>query len=296
MREHPARAANPPMMASRGPTAMILALLALALSAWPASAGQDSTPGRIVSLAPSITRELSDLGAQDLLVGATTHCPLPAGTSVRIVGSPGRISIERVYALKPAIVLASTDCNSRADVAALKGLGCAIHVFAGCETLACMCTSFRELGDLLGRSDRADAIVKDVQARIRAIESGVRATHRPKVFWQVGASPLVTASDATFAGEFLRRAGAVNVFGDARMRYPRVNAEEVLRRDPDVIIVVSRMEPGSGSTLWERYPGMSAVRSGRVHELSADLVCQPTPAMFLKALEAVVAAVHPGEP
>ena len=275
---------------------MIMAFLILAMTACPASAVQDQAPSRIVSLAPSVTREIHDLGAADLLVGATTYCPIPEGSPVRIIGSPGRISIERVYSLKPDIVLASMDCNGKADVDALKRLGCAVHVFDGCENFACMCAAFRELGTLLGKRAQAEAMVKEIQDRITAIESGIRGRDRPRVFWQVGASPLVTASDATFAGEFLRRAGAVNIFSDAPMRYPRVNAEEVLRRDPDAIIVVTRMEPGAGSSPWCPYGGMSAVKNGRIHELSADLVCQPTPAMFLRGLEAVVAALHPGVP
>jgi len=273
-----------------------IALLVLALSASQGVAAQDRVPRRVVSLAPSITREMYDLGAQDLLVGATSYCPVPEGSSVRIVGNPGRISIERAYSLRPDIVLASTDCSSKADVAALKRLGCEIHVFAGCENFDCMCATLTELGDLLGKGGKAEAMVRESRSRLEAIQAGIRGKGRPRVFWQVGASPLVTASDATFAGEFLRRAGAVNIFGDALMHYPRVNVEEVLKRNPDVIIVVTQMEPGSSPSSWERYGGLAAVKNGRIHELNADLVCQPTPAMFIKGLEAVVAALYPGIP
>ena len=272
------------------------ALLVLMLAASRGFAAQDKVPRRVISLAPSITREMYDLGAQGLLVGATSYCPIPEGSPVRIVGNPGRISVEMGYSLRPDIVLASTDCTSKADVSALKRLGCSIHVFAGCENFDCMCAGFKELGDLLGKGEKAEAMVKETRARLDAIQAHVKGRNRPRVFWQVGASPLVTASDATFTGEFLRRAGAVNIFGDALMRYPRVNVEEVLRRNPDVIIVVTQMEPGSNPSSWERYNGLAAVKNGRVHVLSADLVCQPRPVMFIKGLEAVVAALHPGIP
>jgi len=272
------------------------ALLTLMLSAPLAAAAQGQQPRRVISLAPSVTREIVDLGAQDLLVGVTSYCPVPEGSGAQIVGTPGRISIEKAFSLKPDLILASTDCSSKADVSALKRLGCTIHVFAGCENFACMCTSFRELGALLGQAERADALVRDIRARLHDIESGIKGRKRPKVFWQLGASPLVTASDATFAGEFLRRAGAVNIFGDALMRYSRVNIEEVLRRNPDIIIVVNQMEPGTGTSSWTQYKGMAAVKDGRVHELNADLVCQPTPAMFVRGFEAVVAVLYPEVP
>jgi iron complex transport system substrate-binding protein len=251
---------------------------------------------RVVSLAPSLTREVYDLQAGDLLVGATSYCPLPGGSSVRIVGSPGRINIEGVYALRPDLVLASTDCNGRSDVDALRRLGCTVKVFAGCESFSCMCESFLELGGILDRRARAEAVLKDVKARLAGAQDKLRGRARPRVFWQIGAAPLVTASNATFSGEFLVRAGAENIFGDAPTAYPRVNAEEVLRRNPDVIIVVSRMEPGAGPSPWERFNAVEAVKKGRIVELDADLVCQPTPLMFLRGFEAVAAALYPGAP
>jgi iron complex transport system substrate-binding protein len=199
------------------------------------------------------------------------------------VGPPGRVNIESTYALRPDLVLASTDCNARSDVEALRRLGCEVKVFAGCESFSCMCAGFLELGGILDRRPRAEALLKDIKARLAAAQEKLRGRARPRVFWQIGASPLVTASNATFSGEFLARAGAENIFGDAPVPYPRVNAEEVLRRNPDVIIVVSRMEPGAGPSPWKRFGGMEAVKKGRIVELDADLVCQPTPLMFLRA-------------
>jgi iron complex transport system substrate-binding protein len=258
------------------------------------SGGQDKVPLEIISLAPNITREIYDLGAQSLLIGVTSYSPVKSGAGKQLVGSPVRINIEKTYSLRPQLVLASTDCNSKSDVETLKKLGCKVHVFNGCESFACMCMAFKELGVMLGRSQRAEDIIGEVKAQMDIIQAKIHGRKNLKVFWQLGENPLVTASDATFSGELLSRAGCVNIFGDAPMHYPRVNAEEVIKRNPDVIVVVSQMGSGSTGSVWGQFRTISAVSKKRVYDLSADMVCQPTPVMYLKAYKAVLSILYPG--
>ncbi len=258
------------------------------------SSGQDQVPGRIVSLAPNITREIYDLGAQSMLVGVTSYSPIDADSGKQLVGSPARINIEKTYSLRPQLVLASTDCNSKSDVETLKKLGCKVHVFKGCESFACMCLTFKELGAMLGRSQRAEDMITEIRVQMNSIQAKIHGRKSLKVFWQLGDNPLVTASGATFSGEMLRRAGCVNIFGDAPIPYPRVNAEEVIKRNPEVIVVVSQMGPRSAGSAWGRFGVISAVSRKRVYDLSADMVCQPTPVMYLKGYKAVVAMLYPG--
>jgi ABC-type Fe3+-hydroxamate transport system substrate-binding protein len=251
-------------------------------------------PLRIVSLAPNITREIYDLGAQNLLIGVTSYSPVKASPGRQLVGSPVHINIEKAYSLRPQLVLASTDCNSKSDVETLKKLGCNVHVFNGCESFACMCITFKELGGMLGKAQQARDIISEVMEQMDIIQAKIHGRKNLKVFWQLGENPLVTASDATFSGELIRRAGCVNIFGDAPMHYPRVNTEEVIKRNPDVIVVVSQMDTGLSGSLWSRFGTVSAVSKKRVYDLPADMVCQPTPVMYLKAYKALLAMLYPG--
>jgi ABC-type Fe3+-hydroxamate transport system substrate-binding protein len=278
-----------------GPSSCIIAVICfLSLIIPTFSCGQDHVPVRIVSLAPNITREIYDLGAQSLLIGVTSYSPAKADPDKQLVGSPMRINIEKTYSLKPQLVLASTDCNSKSDIEALKKLGCKVHVFNGCESFACMCVTFQELGVMLGRSQQAEDIIGEVRAQMDILQAKIHGRKGLKVFWQLGENPLVTASDPTFSGELLRRAGCVNVFGDAPMHYPRVNAEEVIKRNPDVIVVVSQMGSGPTGSAWGRFRVISAVSKRRVYDLPADMVCQPTPVMYLKGYKAVLTLLYPG--
>ncbi|MGO9145757.1 MAG: helical backbone metal receptor [Desulfomonilia bacterium] len=273
---------------------MIMVISSLYLIIPSDSYAQDQPPQRVVSLAPNITREIYDLGAEDLLIGVTSYTPDMAGSTKEMVGSPARINIEKTYSLRAQLVLASTDCNSKSDVEALKKLGLRIHVFNGCESFPCMCATFKDLGAMLGRSQQAGEILNKVQVEMGRIQAKIRVQKQLKVFWQLGENPFVSANDATFSGELILRAGCINIFGNAPMHYPRVNAEEVIKRNPDVIVVVNQMDSGSGHSVWDRFDTIKAVNDKRVYEISANLVCQPTPVMYLKGYKAVLALLYPG--
>lgn len=254
-------------------------------------------PQRIVSLAPSLTREMYDLGEQGRLVGVTSFCPENARQSREVVGSLTLLNFEKIYALKPDLILASTDSNRKTDIEKLKDLNIPVEIFTGCESFSCMCSEFIRLGAMLGREREASRIVSDIRRQVDAL--GARTARQPsfRVFWQMGASPLVTAADETFTGELIRMAGCRNIFGQLPVKYPRINVENVVAGDPQVIFMVSDMEGPQGQyALWSRFSEISAVRNKRVYTLSADLVCQPTPGMFLEAFETVVDHLYPEAP
>jgi iron complex transport system substrate-binding protein len=254
-----------------------------------------ASPRRVVALAPSLTRQIYDLGMQDCLVGVTSFCPVSAQKDKQVIGSLTMLNFEKICSLKPDLVLASTDSNKRNDIDKLRSLGLKVEVFEGCESYSCMCREFRHLGSILGRNKEADRIIADVDARIEALRAKLPAGEKPRVFWQMGTSPLITASSASFTGEILRMAGARNIFGSLPAKYPRVNAESVVAKNPDVIFIVDDMEGmRDNDTVWKAFRQIKAVSTKRVYVMDADLVCQPTPGMFLKAFEAVAARLYPG--
>ncbi|OPZ60042.1 MAG: vitamin B12-transporter protein BtuF [Deltaproteobacteria bacterium ADurb.Bin510] len=138
-----------------------------------------------------------------------------------------------------------------------------------------MQAEFLRLGELLGERQRAAAINRRVDAALGAAP----LKYKPKVLWLVSIEPLITVNDATFTAEFIRRAGGRNVFGGLSTRYPCVNIEEIVARQPEVIIVVA----GHGNRLdLSSLAGLPAVKNRQVYYLAADAVCQPTPLQFLK--------------
>ncbi|HQG30482.1 MAG TPA: helical backbone metal receptor [Deltaproteobacteria bacterium] len=272
----------------------ILIVCTAALSLWALPCGAKEIPRRIVSLAPSFTRQIYDLKMQDRLVGITSFCPKYA-QGKEIIGSLTALNFEKICALKPDLILASTDSNKKADIEKLSSLGLAVEVFEGCESFECMCRGFIRLGDLLGKGKEARSMVADVRSRLDSMRSKIAGRQKLRVFWQMGTNPLVTAGDETFTGEIIRLAGCENIFSGVRTKYPRVNIESVLTRNPEVIFIVSDMEGARVPlSVWKPFKDISAVKDGRVYVMSADTVCQPTPAMFLKSFQAVIARLYPG--
>lgn len=256
-------------------------------------AAQDM-PKRIISLAPSLTRQIYDLKQQDRLIGITSFCPAYA-QGKEVVGSLTLLNFEKICSLKPDLILASTDCNKKIDIEKLQKLGLKIVIFEGCESFACMCREFVHLGRLLGKEQESQDIISGVQKELDKARARIAMQPRLKVFWQMGTNPLVTASNKTFTGELIGLAGCDNIFGPLRAKYPRINIETVITGNPDVIFIVTNMgNQQTSNLLREPFKGVSAVKNGRVYYISGDLVCQPTPGMFIKAFRAVAERLHPG--
>lgn len=254
---------------------------------WLNAPGEAAGPARIVSLSPSLTREICELGEQRRLVGVATHEKLKLKAAV--VGNLKDINIEAILALRPDLVVASKDANERRDIETLRSLGLSVEVFEGCESLTCMQSEFLRLAGLLGRRDQAVAI----NARVTQALGAPGLKHRPRVLWLVSVEPLITVNDATFTAEFIRRAGGVNIFGNLNTRYPCVNVEEIIARRPEVIIVVAGMGNRLNLSGLENLP---AVKNGRVYYLAADTICQPTPLQFLKGYGLVRGVLAKAQP
>lgn len=255
----------------------------------------ENLPARIISLAPSLTHEIYELGAQSMLVGVTVFRPECAG-SKEIVGNLTQLNYEKILALAPDLILMSKDSNTQRDVAMLKALGMRIEVFDACEDLDCICAEFISLATLIGRQNHAQRIVDEVKGEVSGLQQYLSGRKTLRIFWQISENPLISATDATFVGDFIRFAGCSNIFGDMLNRYPRVNIETVIRLNPEVIIIVSPMASSSEdvSSLWQNFQEIDAVRDGRIYQIPADVVCRPTPLMFLKGLKTVVETLYPG--
>jgi iron complex transport system substrate-binding protein len=250
-----------------------------------------ASPVRIVSLSPAITSELFDLGVQDNLVGVTRYCMNPGGRK-EIVGNLTDINLEKIILLKPDLIVAGKDANRKKDIEKLVSMGFRVEIFEGCESFECMCTEFIRLGKLTGCQKEAERIADKCRKEVSSISARAGSRHY-KVLWQIGANPIIVAGGPTFASEFIRLSGCMNIFGDVKTKYPRVNMEEVLIRNPDVIIIISGM--GTGDDIWKKMKGISAVSKGRIFTVKADAVCQATPVRFVEGLK-IISSILAGKP
>jgi len=184
-------------------------------------------PRRIVSLVPSETLNLFALGAGDRLVGATDYCVEPTeALSLARVGGTKDADPDKIAALQPDLVLANQEENSRAIVRQLAERQIPLFISfprtvgEGVSHLARLAKLLELLADPQAKSavSAAYAALREAEARLAADEKAGLAPL--EAFVPIWMEPLMTISGETFVSDALRLAGANNVFGERRRRYP----------------------------------------------------------------------------
>jgi ABC-type Fe3+-hydroxamate transport system substrate-binding protein len=249
---------------------------------------------RIVSLAPSITETVFVLGDGDRLVGVTDFCDYPPEAARKPrVGGISTPSFEAILALRPDLILATSESNYSEHVERLVSLGLAVYVVRPVD-FETVLESIDRIGGVLGRDAAARAQVASMRRDADAIARAVAGSPRPRVLYVVWPNPLIAPGRGTLISELIQRAGGESVTGADPLPYPRLSLETVVERRPDRIIV-GRHGQGTVEELlrgWERLGSVSAVREGRVYGVDGDLVHRPGPRM-VEALRALARVIHP---
>jgi iron complex transport system substrate-binding protein len=226
-----------------------------------------AVPQRIVSLAPSCTETVVALGVAPRLVAISDFCPaLPEGCAAQRIGGLVNLNVEALLALRPDLVLTVQDADDRA-LANVRRRGIAVRAVDP-QSLDALVAEVRSLGALLGVAARGDELADSLAARLAAVREKVakRAT-RPRVYVEVDFPQWWTIGRKTFVHEALTAAGGDNVFGDVERAYFPTNAEEIVVRAPDVVLLLHPVEgPLDGR---RELAALAAKGKGRV---IADLV------------------------
>lgn len=199
---------------------------------------------RIVSLCPSLTELVFDLGRGPDLVGRTKFCVHPAKevAAVERVGGTKNPKIERILELAPDLVLLNEEENRREDAEALAAAGIRCHVSLP-RTAAETAAMVRSIGTALDAGERAEAIARDIEtraARVAAAHAGHPPVRYAYLIWR---RPYMSVSDDTFIAGLLALPGGENVFGSAATRYPEITAEELHAAAPDLVLLATEPFP-----------------------------------------------------
>ncbi len=192
---------------------------------------------RVVSLVPSETEALFDLGAGDLVVGRTDWCVEPAGRVENIpsIGGTKTPRVDAIVALCPDLVLANREENVRRHVEALRAAGVVVHVSYP-RTALDAARLLRDLGSLLGLGREADDAARTVEAAVA--DAARRApSPRPRVFVAIWWDPVMGASPDTYVAGVVEAAGGRMAIEAHEPRYPKMRLEEVAALEPDVVLL-----------------------------------------------------------
>lgn len=246
----------------------------------------DGTCQRIVSLAPSVTEVLYDVGLGDRVVGVTRYCRYPeAAQSLPKIGGFYDMSVESIVSLKPSLVVALAEHEGATRSLASLGVPTLIIDHT---TPAGIKESFRKLGARCDIEERAATRVKAIERREASLRVCGQATPPLRALVVVGranegsstSSIYVSGNDGFYSG-ILELLGIQNVNRDSTMTLPTLSPEGLLALKPDVILeVVGQDDPVMTSdrkSLWARYPQLPAVRDNRIFVLNADYATIPGP-------------------
>jgi len=255
----------------------------------------DEHPQRIVSLAPNITETLFALGLERQIVGVTLFSTYPAGAREKPrVGSFVNLSLERIVALSPDLVVGTANGTRKETVLQLERMGIATYVIHPRE-FEDIFVMIENLGEITGRVDAADRLVDGLRRRVDRVHALTKEMDRPRVFLQLGIAPLVSVGKDTIHSRLIVLAGGVNVFGDVEIAYPRVSIEKVMTKKPDIIIITAMRRGGEFARerkKWKQWTDIPAVRNGRIHVIDSDVADRFSP-RIVDGLEALTGIIHP---
>lgn len=254
-------------------------------------ATQEKTPQRIISLAPSLTKNLYLLGAGDLLVGCTNYCSLQSNTDAEVVASAIQVNYEKAVMLKPDLVITTTLTTPK-TIDTFRKLGVEVLVYETPQSFDEICGQFVDLGEKAGKKQQARAIIADAKQQMQETRQKVPAdAQSQKIFMQIGANPLFAVVPNTFMNDFIRLSETENIASD--LTVGSINRETVLIRNPDIIVVVLMGLIGEEEKKrWETYSSLSAVKKDQVFIMDADETCSPTPLSFVKALDELITLIY----
>ncbi len=234
---------------------MIFILLAIGMAFAVPDAGLALPPQRIVSLAPSTTEILFAMGLGDRIVGVTNYCDYPEEAKKKPkIGGMSNPSLEAVVALKPDVVVMTTDGNPKEFEALLRSLHIRTVVFTA-RRISELPMGIRDLGAALQVRDSAERLAAGIEQGLQRLGAASRLApdaSRQKVLYIVWPEPLIVAGPGTAIDDAITLLGRKNIASAAASEYPKYSLEEVLREAPDIILIGK----GSGMDMVEVSRGM----------------------------------------
>ena len=249
---------------------------------------------RVISLVPSATETLIAIGAGSQLVARTRYDVDPAVAARPSVGGTVDPSIEAILSLRPDLVIAWESDKRQAVRQKLLTLGIPIFILRTQDTTDIF-RGIAALGRLTAHDSAARSVAASIRATLAEVRRSVAGRPRPSVFYVVYNDPPMTAGPQTFIGQLISVAGARSIFSDSLQLWPNVALEEIVRRDPDILVVPVGEFRDNSLERFQKLAGwrdLRAVREGHVVAVPADLVSRPSPSIARSA-RVLLAAFHP---
>lgn len=254
---------------------------------------------RIVSMAPSNTEILFAVGAGEQVIGVDEFSDYPeqAIDLAGIGGGFGDYNLEEIVNLEPDLVLAA-EINTPEQVSALEDLGLTVYFLSNPNSLDEMYENLLIVADLSGHRVEAEELIEALRGRVIQVVTKIESAENiPTVFYELDAtdpSAPWTAGSGTFIDTLITMAGGENIATDLEDQYPQISIEELLLRDPQVILLGDAAYGVTPESLAERtgWSNIEAVQNSEIYTFDDNLVSRPGPRL-VDGLEELAELLHP---
>jgi iron complex transport system substrate-binding protein len=250
----------------------------------------NSEPMRIVSCTPSITEMLFALNLSDRIVGVDKYSDYPKLVLelkekglIAEVGGVTTLNCEKIASLNPDIVFIDASLQKK-FVSTLEGFGLTVIALES-PSIEEIMNNIYKISKITLKLEEGEKLINQIKNTINEITSKTSKVSKQKVLYLVWLEPLWTTGNGTYANELISIAGGVNIFNDKNGWFI-TNPEEIISRNPDVIIFSSMALPKSPEELLnyiKSIPGFSeinAVKNNRIYiltENAANAIERPGP-------------------
>lgn len=238
-------------------------------------AGAEESKLKVVSLAPSLTELIYQLGAGDCLIGRSEVCNYPAeAKNIPVMGRFAEPFTEKIIRAKPELVV-TCDLLNPMVINNLKKAGIEVKKMQ-CRNIEDYKQCVSELGELLGRREAASAERERIESKLREISA-----FKPlnlNVLWVIWDSPLMVGGRNSLPDSLLKLTRASNIAGESKEEYFKCSYDWLLEHQPDVIIWTEAVPELKNHRFWGK---LKAVQQNRViANLNPDLTLRPGPRLF----------------
>ncbi|MFL1564095.1 cobalamin-binding protein [Pseudomonas sp. O64] len=254
----------------------------------PAVSAQALAVERVVSLAPSLSEIVLELGAADLLVGVLDGGERPAALAqVPSVGQYGQLNMERLLSLKPDLILLWPGSVGPAQREQLQRLNIPVYV-AEPHSLEQLTSQIQAIAQQVGREEAGRQLAAQLRQRLAELRQRYQRAEPLRVFYQVWNQPLYTVGGGQIISDALSVCGARNVFDDLKLPAPQVSIESVLQRNPQLILAADQVQLDA----WKAWPQIAAVAEGRL-QIVPDKGLERPSGQMIEAIAKLCQSVAP---
>ncbi len=236
-------------------------------------------PEKLVSLSPAHTEILFALGLGDKVVGVSNWCNKPEeALQKEKVGDAYNLNKEKLVALEPDLVFVPGDEASQL-VKEIEDLGIAVHA-SNPVSVSQVLDDIRQVARLAGVEGQGEGLATNMEEELNALFRQLEASDdsQPVVFVVID-EDLWTVGPGSFVDDVLKRAGGENMVKDLDMPYLQVSMEEIMVKEPDIILITIPEEFAGGLVARPGWQDLRAVKEGKVYYVDGDLVSRPGPSI-----------------